>query len=184
MTQLSKIGNNCMSSWDIAFDDVEIRDEALLGDAGYGFRAVMKTLMYSRINHAAKSVGIAQAAVDAARDYALSRKQFGHPIADFQVIRHRLVDMQTCVDQARLLVYHGGWLMSQGLECRRQVSQAKVVASEALQTVSQHGMQITASFGYSSESDMQRYWRDGRLYSFGEGTNELQRDLIARDMGL
>lgn len=184
LTPLGKVGNNCMSSWDIALEDVEVGQDTLIGQEHHGFRVLMHTLQYSRTSQAAKAVGIAQAALDEAKRYAVERVQFGKRIADFQVIRHRLVDMQTRVDQARLIAYHAGWLMAQGVRCRKEAAQAKVVASEALQYVAGHGMQITASLGYSLDGDMQRYWRDSRLYSFGEGTNELQRDLIAKEIGL
>jgi alkylation response protein AidB-like acyl-CoA dehydrogenase len=88
------------------------------------------------------------------------------------------------VDQARLIVYHLAWLIAGGRECRREAAQAKIIATEALQYVAHHGMQIMASAGYAAESDMQRIWRDSRLYSFGEGTNEIQRELVARELGL
>jgi alkylation response protein AidB-like acyl-CoA dehydrogenase len=184
MTQLPKVGNNCMSSWDIGFDNVEVSDNALMGERGKGMRNMMTTLQYSRTGQAALCIGLAQAAVDSAKAFALDRRQFDRRIADFQVIRHRLVDMQTRVDQARLMLYYSSWLMEQGRPCRKETAQTKVLATEALEYVSRHGMQIQASFGYSSESDMQRHWRDARLYTFGEGTNELQRDLIAREIGL
>jgi alkylation response protein AidB-like acyl-CoA dehydrogenase len=184
MTRLEKVGNNCMSSWDIGFADVEVGDDAVMGEVGDGLRNVLRTLHYSRTGQAALALGIAQAACDAAGDFVRERRQFGQRIADFQVIRHRLVDMQTRIDQARLMLYRACWLLSEGRPCRRETAQAKIVATEALDYVSGHGMHMTASFGYSAESDMQRYWRDGRLYTFGEGTNELQRDIVAREMGL
>jgi alkylation response protein AidB-like acyl-CoA dehydrogenase len=184
MTRLQKIGNNCMSSWDIVFDNVELPDDALMGELGNGLRNVILTLQYSRTGQAALALGLAQAACDEAKAFAINRRQFNQRIADFQVIRHRLVDMQTRVDQARLMLYHASWLIDTGRPCRKETAQAKVLATEALEYVSTQGMQITASFGYSNESDMQRHWRDARLYTFGEGTNELQRDLIAREIGL
>jgi len=184
MTRLQKVGNNCMSSWDIGFEDVEVPGTALMGEEGKGMRNMMKTLQYSRTGQAALCIGLAQAAVDSTKAFALDRRQFDRRIADFQVIRHRLVDMQTRVDQARLLLYYASWLMETGQPCRKETAQTKVLATEALEYVSRHGMQIQASFGYSTESDIQRHWRDARLYTFGEGTNELQRDLIAREIGL
>jgi alkylation response protein AidB-like acyl-CoA dehydrogenase len=184
MTRLNKVGNNCMSSWDIGFDNVEVSDGALMGNEGDGMRNMMKTLQYSRTGQAALAIGIAQAACDAAKSHAIERRQFGQRIADFQVIRHRLVDMQTRIDQARLMLYYTCWLIDVGRPCRKETAQTKILASEALEYVSRHGMQIQASFGYSTDSDMQRHWRDARLYTFGEGTNELQRDLIAREIGL
>jgi alkylation response protein AidB-like acyl-CoA dehydrogenase len=184
MTRLDKVGNNCMSSWDIGFENVEVPDDALMGEEGGGMRNMMTTLQYSRTGQAALALGLAQAACDSTVKFAREREQFGHRIADFQVIRHKLVDMQMRVDQARLVLYQASWLMQKGRPARRETAQTKVLATEALEYVSGHGMHIQASFGYSTESDIQRYWRDGKLYTFGEGTNELQRDLIAREIGL
>ncbi|MGD9924404.1 MAG: acyl-CoA dehydrogenase family protein, partial [Pseudorhodoplanes sp.] len=154
MTRLEKVGNNCMSSWDIGFDNVEVPDSALMGSEGDGMRNMMTTLQYSRTGQAALAIGIAQAACDAAKAHALERHQFGHRIADFQVIKHRLVNMQMRVEQARLLLYFASSLIDARRSCRKEVAQAKVTASEALEYVSRHGMQIQASFGYSAESDM------------------------------
>lgn len=184
MAPLPKIGNNAMPSWDIGFDDVFVPEEALIGEEGNGFRHLMSTLHYSRASMAATVTGCAQAAVDLALRHAKERQQFGRPIGQFQVIRHRLADMQMRVDQARLIVYHLAWLIARGQNCRREAAQAKIIATEALQYVAHHGMQIMASAGYAVESDMQRIWRDSRLYSFGEGTNEIQRELVARELGL
>ncbi|WP_173932602.1 acyl-CoA dehydrogenase family protein [Chelativorans sp. Marseille-P2723] len=184
MTGLPKVGNNCMPSFDIGFDDVFVPKDALIGEEGDGFANLMSTLHYSRASMAATVTGCAQAAVDLALSYARERTQFGRSIGKFQAIRFRLADMQMRVDQARLIVHHLAWMISQNQECGRQASQAKVIATEALQYVTHHGMQILASAGYAMESDMQRYWRDSRLYTFGEGSNEIQRELIARQLGL
>jgi len=184
MTELPKLGNNAMPSWDIGYDMVAVDDAAMLGAPGGGFRLLMSTLHFSRASMAATVTGCAQAAVDAAIAHAQSRVQFGKAIGSFQAIRHRIADMQMRVDLSRHAMRHLAWLISTGQPCRREASQAKVVATETLQFVADAGMQIMASAGYSAESDMQRYWRDGRLYSFGEGSNEIQRDLIARELGL
>jgi alkylation response protein AidB-like acyl-CoA dehydrogenase len=184
MTELAKIGNNCMPSFDVGFDDVLAPDEALMGAEGQGFQQIMATLHVSRASLAATTVGAAQRAVDIALAHAKERRQFGRPIGKFQAIAHRLAEMQTRVDQARLMVWQLAWLIACGLECRRQAAQAKIMASETLQFVADSGMQILASAGYSADSDMQRIWRDARLYSFGEGTNEIQRDIVARELGL
>ena len=125
-----------------------------------------------------------QAAVDAALEHAKTREQFGQPIGSFQTIAHRLADMQTSVDLARLATYRLAWMIDQDLPCEREAAQAKLVATEALKSVSDEGMQIMASAGYAASSDMQRFWRDSRLYTFGEGSSEILRGLIARDMGL
>jgi alkylation response protein AidB-like acyl-CoA dehydrogenase len=184
MTRLPKVGNHSLLSFDIAFEDVEVGEDALLGAEHDGFRALMSTLQYSRSGQAANAIGQAQAAIDMAVRHARERVQFGAPLTQFQVLRHRLVDMQMRVDQARLALYQLAWLLSRGERARLQSAAVKVIASEALQYVSHHGMQILASAGYAAESDMNRYWRDGRLYSFGEGANEAMRDIMAREMGL
>jgi alkylation response protein AidB-like acyl-CoA dehydrogenase len=184
MTQLPKLGNNCMPSFDIGFDDAFVPEEALIGTEGEGFRHLMSTLHYSRASMAATTMGCAQGAVDIALAHARERRQFGRPIGGFQAIRFRLADMQMRVDQARLAVQHLAWLIGTGQDCRRQAAQAKVISTEALQYVARQGMQILASAGYATESDMQRIFRDATLYSFGEGSNEIQRELIARELGL
>lgn len=184
MTELPKIGNNAMPSWDIALDGVEVGEDALMGEPGRGFRHLMSTLHASRASMAATVTGCAEAALDCALQHARQRVQFGRPIGANQTLRHRLADMRMRVDQSRLVVRHLAWLIATGRPCRREAAQAKVIATECLQYVTHHGMQILASAGYAAESDMQRYWRDARLYSFGEGTNEILRDLVAREMGL
>lgn len=184
MTPLAKVGHHCMPSWDIGFDEVEVGEEALMGEVGQGFKHTMSTLHYSRAGQAANAVGQAQKAVDLAVAYAKERRQFGQAIGAFQAIQHRLADMQVRVNQARLALYHLAWLIATGRPCRLEAAQAKLVATEAFQFVTRGGMQIMASAGYSMESDMQRMWRDAGLYTFGEGSSELQRNLIARELGL
>jgi alkylation response protein AidB-like acyl-CoA dehydrogenase len=184
MTELPKIGNNAMPSWDIGFDSVDLPEDALMGEEGRGFRHLMSTLQASRASMAATVTGCAQAAVDCAVRHAKDRVQFGRPIGANQAIRHRLADMQMRVDQSRLVVRNLASLIATAQPCRREAAQAKIIATDCLQYVTHHGMQILASAGYAAESDMQRYWRDARLYTFGEGTNEILRDLVAREMGL
>lgn len=184
MTKLEKIGNNCMPSFDIGFDGAFVPEANLMGQEGRGFRHLLSTLAASRASMAATVTGCAQAALDAALAHAKDRVQFGRPIGANQALRHRLADMQMRVDQSRLMVRHLARLIATGQNCRREAAQAKVIATECLQYVTHHGMQIMASAGYAAESDMQRYWRDARLYTFGEGTSEILRDVIAREMGL
>jgi alkylation response protein AidB-like acyl-CoA dehydrogenase len=184
MTPLPKVGNNCMPSWDIGFDEVVVPEGALIGAEGQGFGHLMSTLHYSRASMAATVTGCAQAAVDLALAHARDREQFGRPIGKFQAIRFRLADMQMRVDQSRLAVYHLAWLIATGQKCQRQAAQGKIIATETLQFVTDHGMQILASAGYAADGDMQRYWRDGRLYSFGEGSNEIQREIVAQELAL
>ena len=184
MTVIPKVGQNCMPSWDIGLQDVEVGDDALMGEAGQGFKHLMSTLHYSRAGQAANSVGQAQRAVNLAVQHARERHQFGQAIGSFQVIQHRLADMQMRVNQARLLLYQLAWLIATGRPCRLEAAQTKLVASETFQYVTRHGMQILASAGYAMESEMHRMWRDAGLFTFGEGSSEMQRNIIAKEMGL
>lgn len=184
MTRLPKVGNNCMPSFDIGLEDVDVPEDALLGEEGRGFPHMMSTLHFSRASMAATVTGAAEAALRIALAHAKDREQFGQPIGRFQAIAHRLVDMRMRVDQSRLMVRHLAQLIDQGAPCRREAAQAKIIATETLRDVADAGMQILASAGYAAESDMQRLWRDSRLYTFGEGANEVLRDSIAREMGL
>ncbi|SDW06107.1 hypothetical protein/acyl-CoA dehydrogenase [Albimonas donghaensis] len=184
MTPIPKLGNNCMPSFEVFYDNVDVGEDALMGAEGQGFAAMSQTLKYGRGGLAASCVGAAQRAVDLALAHAKERVQFGRPIGAFQAVQHRLADMQMRVDQARLACWHLAWLIATGRDSTREASQAKVIASEALQYATHHGMQILASAGYAAESEMGRLWRDARLFSFGEGANEIQRSLIARSMGL
>lgn len=184
MTELHKVGNNAMPSWDVGFDEVEVTDESVLGEINQGFKVLASTLHYSRSSLAATCTGCAEAVLQMTLNHVQERQQFGKPLGQRQVIRHRLADMRMKVDQLRLTVRHLSWLIDTNQDCQRQASQAKVFASETLQFISEQAMQLFASQGYSIESDIQRIWRDSRLYTFGEGTNEIQRDFIARKMGL
>ena len=184
MTALPKIGNNAMPSFDIAYDDVFVTDAAVMGEVGRGFAHVLSTLHFSRASLAATVTGRAQAVVDLAIAHVRARVQYGRPLGALQSVRHRIADMQMRVDQARLVVWRLAWLLAQGRPARREASQAKVIATETLQFVADHGMQLMGAAGYSADSDMQRHWRDARLYSFGEGANEIHRDLIAKELGL
>ncbi len=184
MTKLAKVGQNCMPSWDIGFQDVDVPDDALMGEEGRGFGHLMATLHYGRAGQAAGAVGKGQAVVDLAVSHAKERIQFGRPIGSFQAIQHRIAQMQIRVDQARLQLYHLAWMIATGRECRRQAAQTKLSASEMLSDVTDAGMRVMASAGYALESDMQRYWRDSRLLTFGEGTNDIQLNIVAKEMGL
>ena len=184
MTVLPKIGNNCMPSFDIGLQDVDLPADALLGEEGRGFAQLMSTLHYSRASMAATVTGAAESAFQMALRHAQERVQFNRPIGQNQAIAHRLADMRMRVDLSRLMVLHLAGLIDQGAPCRREAAQAKIIATETLRDVTDAGMQILASAGYSAESDMQRLWRDSRLYTFGEGTNEVMRDVVARELQL
>jgi len=184
MTSLGKVGNHCMPSWDIGLDDVLISDECRLGPIGEGFSVIYSALSFSRASMAACALGTARAAFDLAVSHAREREQFGRPIGHFQVIRHRLADMKFEIVKAELLVEELARRIDKGESVAEIAPMAKLASTETLRFVTEHGMQILASAGYALESPMQRYWRDARLYTFGEGTSEIQREIIAKTIGL
>jgi len=128
--------------------------------------------------------GASESAFQIALSHARERVQFNRPIGQNQAIAHRLADMRMRIDLSRLMVMHLAGLIDQSAPCRRESAQAKIIATETLRDVTDAGMQILASAGYSAESEMQRLWRDSRLYTFGEGTNEVMRDIVARELQL
>ena len=184
MTPIPKVGNNCMPSYDIGYDDVFVSDDDRLGKVGGGFEVITSTLKYSRTSLAALLIGSGRAAIDLAVKHALERVQFKQPLAGFQVIRHRLVDMALEHAKARHIVYEFARAVDAGEDVEALGAMAKIAATEMFQFVTDQGMQILASAGYASDSPMQMHWRNARLYSIGEGANEIQREIIARDMGL
>jgi len=168
----------------VYLDDCRVPATSMLGAPGEGWTLIVNHLEIERIAVSAAYVGNAQQAVDDALAYARERVQFGQPIFDFQVIKHRLADMQTRVDAARLLVYRAAELAVARIPCPREVAMAKLFASEILQEVTRHGMQIMGGAGMLPESDMERYFREGMQSTIGAGTSEIQRTIIARQMGM
>ena len=136
-----------------------------------------------RITHAARSVGIAQAALDAALHYAQQREQFGQPIAKFQAIKFKLARMAMEVETARTMMWRAAWLFDRG-NCMREAAMAKLYASEMVQRVTWEAIQIHGGYGYITEFPVERYWRDARLMTITEGTSEIQLMIIARELGV
>jgi alkylation response protein AidB-like acyl-CoA dehydrogenase len=184
MTLLPKVGNNCMPSFDIGYDEVFVPDDLRLGEVGKGFETVSGTLKYSRTSLSALLIGSATAVLDIAVKHARERVQFGKSLTEFQVIRHRLVDMRIEIEKARRLVYEFARAVDAGEDVDAFGAMTKIACSEMFQAVTDHGMQILASAGYAADSPMQMHWRNARLYTVGEGANEIQREIIARGMGL
>jgi len=175
------IGYKGMNSYALAFDGYEAPAENLLGGVpGKGFYQLMSTYEIARIQTAARAVGVAQAAFDAALRYAKERTQFGQPIGDFQVIRHKLAHMRTEIEAARQLTYHAAAAKDSGKRCDLEAGMAKAFAAEMAERVTSEGLQIFGGYGYSREFPAQRYWRDARVFRIFEGTSEIQYDVIAK----
>ncbi len=177
-----KLGLNSSATVDIAVDVAGIGDERLLHEEGKGFAVAMATLDGGRIGIGAQAVGIAQAAYDVAREYALERKQFGKRIADFQAIQHKLANMSMEIDAARLLVHKAAWCKQQGLPHTEEGAKAKLFASETARRQTAEAIQILGGYGYTKEFPVERYYRDAKITEIYEGTSEIQRLVIARSI--
>lgn len=175
-----KMGLHGSVTSQVYFQDCRVPVDNLLGRPGEGFKQFLQVLDGGRIGIGAMSVGIAQAALRAARDYALEREQFGRRIADFQAISFMLADMATQLEAARWLVYRAAWLKDRGLPHTTEAAMAKLFASEAAERICHKAIQIHGGYGYTTEYPVERYYRDVRLTEIGEGTSEIQRLVIAR----
>jgi len=164
------------------FEDCRIPARNLLGEVNEGFRQFMQTLDGGRISIGAMALGLGRAAFEAAVKYSKERIAFGHPIADFQAIQHKLANMATELEAARLLIYRAAVMKDQGLKFTQEAAMAKLFASEAAERACFEAVQIHGGMGYSREFPVERYYRDNRLTAIGEGTSEIQRLVIARQL--
>jgi alkylation response protein AidB-like acyl-CoA dehydrogenase len=176
-----KLGLNSSSTADLAID-ADVPEDRLLGDEDRGFRIAMSTLDGGRIGIGAQAVGIAQAAYDVARAYALERRAFGRRIGDFQAIQHKLADMAVELDAARLLVYRAAWAKDAGHPHTVEGAKAKLFASEMARRQTAEAIQILGGYGYTKEFPVERYYRDAKVTEIYEGTSEIQRLVIAREL--
>jgi alkylation response protein AidB-like acyl-CoA dehydrogenase len=177
-----KLGLNSSVTNDIVVEGAEVGRDRLLHEEGKGFEVAMATLDGGRIGIAAQALGIAQAAYEAARAYALERKQFGKRIAEFQAIQWKLADMATEIDAARMLVYRAAWLKQQGRPHTEEGAKAKLFASEMARRQTAEAIQVFGGYGYTKEFPVERYYRDAKITEIYEGTSEIQRLVIARSI--
>src|SRR3982751_6565726 len=177
-----KLGLTSSVTNDLVVEDAFVGRDRLLHEEGKGFRVAMQTLDGGRIGIAAQAVGIAQAAFDVAREYAKERHAFGRPIAEFQAIQHKLADMSTEIDAARLLVHRAAWLKQNDLPHAEAGAKAKLFASEMARRQTGEAIQILGGYGYTKEFPVERYYRDAKITEIYEGTSEIQRLVIAREL--
>jgi alkylation response protein AidB-like acyl-CoA dehydrogenase len=177
-----KLGLNSSITNDIVVEDAQVGRDRLLHEENRGFRVAMTTLDGGRIGIAAQALGIAQAAYDVAREYAVERRAFGHRIADFQAIQHKLADMSMEIDAARLLVYRAAWLKQHGRRHTEEGAKAKLFASEMARRQTAEAIQVLGGYGYTKEFPVERYYRDAKITEIYEGTSEIQRLVIARSI--
>jgi alkylation response protein AidB-like acyl-CoA dehydrogenase len=176
-----KLGLHSSTTSDVSVDAL-VDGDRLLHEEGKGFTVAMATLDGGRIGIGAQAVGIAQAAFEAARDYALERRQFGKRLGDFQAIQHKLANMSTEIDAARLLVLRAAWLKQTGRDHAEAGAKAKLFASEMARRQTAEAIQVFGGYGYTKEFPVERYYRDAKITEIYEGTSEIQRLVIARSI--
>jgi short-chain 2-methylacyl-CoA dehydrogenase len=181
---MKKLGWRASDTRELSFKDAAVPEGNLLGPRGKGFQQFLEILDGGRISVAAMGVGLAQGAYDLARAYAQERQQFGRAIAKFQAVQFRLADMATEIEAGRNLVYKAAWLKDQGREFALAAAQAKLYTGELSNRAANSALQIHGGYGYMEESPISRLFRDQKILEIGEGTNEVQRMVIARHLGL
>lgn len=177
-----KMGHRASNTAEIFFEDVRVPEENLLGKEKMGFIIAMKTLDKTRASVGAAGVGVAKAALEFAIDYAKTRVQFGKPIALFQNTAFKIAQMAMEIHAARLLVWHSAWLMDQGLPCGKESAMAKCFASDVAMRATTEALQIFGGYGYMKDYPMEKLMRDAKLLQIYEGTNEIQRLVISREV--
>jgi short-chain 2-methylacyl-CoA dehydrogenase len=180
---MRKMGWNAADTRELSFRNCEVPEGNLLGERGAGYRQFLEILDGGRISIAAMGLGLAQGAYDLAATYARERQQFGQPISKFQAIQFKLADMATEIEAGRGLVYKAAWLKDQGRPFAQAAAMAKLYTGELAHRVANQSLQIHGGYGYMDEYAISRFYRDQKVLEIGEGTNEVQRLVIARHLG-
>lgn len=178
-----KLGLHASNTTEIVLENVRVPRENLLGIEGNGFRQFLATLDGGRIGIGAMAVGIAQGAYEKSLQYAKERKQFGNSLSNFQAIQFKLADIATHIELARTMVYKAAWLKDQGRLFKKEAAMAKLFASEICMRACDQAVQIHGGYGYMKEYQVERFFRDAKLLEIGEGTSEVQRMVIAQQIG-
>ena len=182
--KLDKVGNRSAETGELLFDECRIPKSHLIGGKeGKGFEQIRDTLLSGRITYGGRSTGVAQAAYEASLKYARERVQFGRPIIEFQITRFKLAQMAVKIDVMRSYTYRIARLYDAGHRVMKEASMVKLFCAENLQEILSQAMQIHGGYGYTMEYPVQRYWRDGRLFTITEGTSEVHHLVIARELG-
>jgi alkylation response protein AidB-like acyl-CoA dehydrogenase len=181
---LKKMGWRSSDTRELSFRDCRVPERNLLGPRGEGFHQFLEILDGGRISVAALGLGMAQGAFEMALAYAQSREQFGRPIGRFQAVQFKLADMATEIEAARSLVWKAAWLKDQGRPFAQQAAIAKLYTGELARRVCNESLQVHGGYGFMDEYPISRFYRDAKVLEIGEGTNEVQRLVIARGLGL
>jgi alkylation response protein AidB-like acyl-CoA dehydrogenase len=184
LRQAPTLARHILGTYEIYLTDVVVPKENLVGEQDYGWPVMLSNLELERVLMSGGYVGVAQATLDEALEYSKERTAFGRPIGNFQALAHAMADMQVEIDSARLLAYRAAWMLSQGKSCSPQAAMAKLKGSETYVAAARLGMQICAGHGFSTESVMSFRWRESIVAPISGGTSQIQRNGIARSMGL
>ncbi|HJQ43292.1 MAG TPA: acyl-CoA dehydrogenase family protein [Jatrophihabitantaceae bacterium] len=179
---LRKLAGQATHTCEVFLDDVRVPESNLVGEMGNGSRIIFELMNGERIYVGAEGTGLGQGALDMALNYAKGRVQFGKPIIEHQAVAHMLADMAMDVETSRLITYNAAWKLQQGLDCTLEASMAKVYGSEAGTRCANRGMQILGGYSYMVEYGMERYWRETKLYEIAGGTNQIMRNVIAKQL--
>jgi alkylation response protein AidB-like acyl-CoA dehydrogenase len=182
--QMEKLGWRASDTRELSFENCAVPEDNLLGERGHGFRQFLEILDGGRISVAAMGVGLAQGAYDLAVAYAKEREQFGRPIAQFQAVQFALADMAVEIEAGRALTYKAAWLKDQNRPFAKEAAMAKLYTGELSHRVANAALQIHGGYGFMEESAISRFYRDQKILEIGEGTNEVQRMVIARHLGV
>ena len=181
-TAVKKIGYFGWKTWDLAFDDFHLPAEALLGEEDRGFYQAVSGLEVGRAHTAARSIGLAQAALEDSIAYLKQRAQFGHPLADFQHLRFKVADMAAQIEASRALMYHVCTQIDSGARCDKEAAMVKYLAAEMAEKVTSEAVQIHGGAGYTKDFAVERHWRDARLTKIFEGSSEIQMRIISDEL--
>ncbi|NQV54684.1 MAG: acyl-CoA dehydrogenase family protein, partial [Rhodospirillales bacterium] len=181
-TVIPKIGYFGWKTWELAFDNVRVPSDAVLGEEGRGFYLMAESLETARAHTAARAIGLAQGALEDSIKYAQEREQFGKPIAEFQAIRFKIATMATEIEAAMQLLHHVCTEIDSGRRCDTEAAMVKYFACEMAERVTSEGIQIHGGAGYTTHHQVARYWRDARLTKIFEGTSEIQQRIISDNL--
>ncbi|BBZ14913.1 acyl-CoA dehydrogenase family protein [Mycobacterium branderi] len=184
LRQTATLARHILGTYEIFLNDVIVPKENLVGEQDQGWRVMLSNLELERVLMSGAYVGVAQATLDEALEFSKERTAFGRPIGNFQALAHAMADMQTEIDAARLLAYRAAWMLAQGLSCAREGAMAKLKGSETYVAAARLGMQICAGHGFATDSVMSFRWRESIVAPISGGTSQIQRNGIARSMGL
>jgi alkylation response protein AidB-like acyl-CoA dehydrogenase len=182
--RIETLGMRAAQTAELIFDGCLVPADALLGEENRGAATALGTLTLGRITAAAYAVGAGRAALEATLPYVKQRQQFGQPVGKFQGVQWMLADMATALEASRLLTYQAAWLADQGLPHIKEASMAKLFATETATRLVNDALQLHGGYGYVTESPIQRLYRDVKLFEIGEGTSQIHRNIIARQLGL